>query len=766
MKMQRSKYQPLPKRLAVHQNNFMLTDTTKRKINSLRDILVGVVPSPEQQVNQITNALIYKYMDDMDRQSEKLGGKASFFVGKYEKYAWRNLMDPKLGGQERMNRYVEALETMGTNKNLSSIFRDILKGAFLPYRSPETLNLFLSEIDGFHYDHSEELGNAFEHLLSIMGSQGEAGQFRTPRHIIDFIVAVVDPQKGQSILDPACGTAGFLISAFRHILKNNPKRLKTSELKHLHENIVGYDINPDMTKFSRVNMFLHNFPEPRIHDYDTLSSYERWDENYDIILANPPFMTPKGGIVPHKKFSISANRSEVLFVDYILEHLKPKGRAGIIVPEGVIFQSGNAYKALRKALVEDGLYAVASLPAGAFNPYSGVKTSVLFFDREIGKHSDEVLFVKIEKDGFDLGAQRREGGESDLPNAIKLLQKFRQSILHPSDKKGLIADKDDMRISHGDMTRGKGLLVKRSEIAESGDYNLSGDRYRKNIYADLGLMVNKFIKDFEPQMKQMRKEAVRAMAQHAESLQRTQAEVTRLLGSSAFQELQENARKNLEQMKANLDSKDIKKALQSARELQEASKRKWEIVELGEVCEINPKKSEVKNLSPATEVSFVPMADLSETDMFFTPKEIKKLSDVSGGYTYFAENDVILAKVTPCFENGKSGVARGLKNKIGFGSSEFIVFRASKKILPELIYHFISSNKFRSAGKIQMTGTGGLQRLPTNFVKAFQIPLPPLETQKQIVAEIEAEQKSVEACRELIVKHEAKIAERIGEVWG
>jgi type I restriction enzyme M protein len=445
----------------------MLTDITKRKINSLRDILVGVVPSPEQQVNQITNALIYKYMDDMDRQSEKLGGKASFFVGKYAKYAWRNLMDPKLGGQERMNRYVEALETMGTNKNLSSIFRDILKEAFLPYRSPEILNLFLSEIDGFHYDHSEELGNAFEYLLSIMGSQGDAGQFRTPRHIIDFIVAVVDPEKGQSILDPACGTAGFLISAYKHILAHNSKGLKTSELKHLHENIVGYDINPDMTKFSRVNMFLHNFPEPQIHDYDTLSREERWSENYDIILANPPFMTPKGGIVPHKKFSISANRSEVLFVDYILEHLKPKGRAGIIVPEGVIFQSGSAYKALRKALVEDGLYAVASLPAGAFNPYSGVKTSVLFFDREIGKRSDEILFVKIEKDGYDLGAQRRQRADlDDLPQAIDEIKEFREAVINKTE---FPAHGTPLFLSHA---------VKRIKIAETGDYNLTSDSYR------------------------------------------------------------------------------------------------------------------------------------------------------------------------------------------------------------------------------------------------------------------------------------------------
>ena len=454
----------------------MLTSETKQKINSLRQILVGKVPNPTDQVDQITNALIYKYMDDMDQQAISLGGKAGFFVGKkYEKYAWKNLMDTKIGAQDRMNMYTEALESMGANKNLSSIFQDILKGAFLPYRSPETLNLFLHEIDSFSYSHSEELGNAFEYLLSIMGSQGDAGMFRTPRHIIDFIVKVVNPTKDDTVLDPACGTAGFLISAYKHIkgehdgLDNKTgkktekeKPLTSVEVKKIHKNFSGYDISPNMTKLSRANMFLHQFPDPQIYEYDTLSSEERWDEHFDVILANPPFMSPKGGIVPHSRFSIKANRSEVLFVDYILEHLKPKGRAGIIVPEGVIFQSGNAYKQLRKALVEDGLWAVVSLPQGVFNPYARVKTSILLFDNNVTKQSDEVLFVKIENDGFDLGAQRRPIDQNDLPKALEILSKWRDR--QKFDKDETIAHK-----------------VKKSKIAENDDYNLSGDRYRAEI---------------------------------------------------------------------------------------------------------------------------------------------------------------------------------------------------------------------------------------------------------------------------------------------
>lgn len=228
------------------------------------------------------------------------------------------------------------------------------------------------------------------------------------------MVQVVDPKKDESILDPACGTAGFLISSYKHILKANSKdgragaALTPDERKTLTGNLKGYDISPDMVRLSLVNLYLHGFPNPHIAEYDTLTSEDNWNEYADIILANPPFMSPKGGIKPHKRFSITAKRSEVLFVDYITEHLTPNGRAAVIVPEGIIFQSQNAYKQLREMLIKNYLYAVVSLPAGVFQPYSGVKTSVLLMDKALVKKCDSLLFVKAENDGFDLGAQRRK----------------------------------------------------------------------------------------------------------------------------------------------------------------------------------------------------------------------------------------------------------------------------------------------------------------------------------------------------------------------
>lgn len=440
----------------------MLNFDVKRKINTLRDILVGKVPDPKAQVEQITIALIYKFMDDMDLQAMDFGGARTFFTGDYEKYAFSQIMLPQNNANERLNLYAEGIDKMSNNPNLPQLFREILRNTYIPYRDPETLNRFLKEINEFTYDDSEDLGNAFEYLLSIMGSQGDAGQFRTPRHIIDMMVEITAPRKDETILDPACGTAGFLISAYKYIRSQNKDEegnstLSPDDKKRLMENFAGYDISPDMVRLSRVNMYLHGFVNPNISEYDTLTSEEKWTDYYDVIFANPPFMTPKGGITPHSRYRVSAKRSEVLFVDYIAEHLNPNGRAAIIVPEGIVFQSQTAYKNLRQFLVDECyLYGVISLPAGVFNPYSGVKTSILLIDRSLAKTRDSILFVKLNNDGFDLGAQRREIKGSEIPDVVNVFTDY---------QKGLSVE-----------GRENVVIAKKSDIAEQ-EYILVGERY-------------------------------------------------------------------------------------------------------------------------------------------------------------------------------------------------------------------------------------------------------------------------------------------------
>lgn len=370
------------------------------------------------------------------------------------------------------------------NPTLPQIFHTIFRQAYLPYNDPETLKSFLKIIDQFEYDHSERLGDAFEYLLSVLGSQGDAGQFRTPRHIIDFMVDIVEPKIGETILDPACGTAGFLISAYKYILRHNSSEGKSNgdlltpdQRKQLAQNICGYDISPDMVRLSLVNMYLHRITEPRIAEYDTLTSDAKWNEYFDVILANPPFMSPKGGIKPHARFSIQSKRSEALFVDYIIEHLTKTGRGAVIVPEGVIFKTDTAFVKLRKMLINDNyLYGVISLPQGVFNPYSGVKTSILLFDKVIARLTDKILFAKVENDGFSLGAQRRPIEGSQLESIASAIKDIRTKI-----------HRNEECVSNTIIS-----LVNKSQIANTADYDLSVERYiqktvKKSIYPQVKL---------------------------------------------------------------------------------------------------------------------------------------------------------------------------------------------------------------------------------------------------------------------------------------
>ena len=865
----------------------MLDVTTKARINAARDILVGKVPNPISQVQQITFALIYKFMNDMDKQNIELGGKASFFAGDLAQYAWDNLITKKIDANEALTLYSKGLEKLIKATNIPPLFRTIFKNAFIPYRDGETFKLFIKIIDEFHYSHSEKLGDAFEFLLSILGSQGDAGQFRTPRHIIDFMVELIDPKKNETLLDPACGTAGFLISAYKHIIKNNSSnynpetdkrafemhaqsvteigygdedkhyagdRLNSSEKQRLDENIIGYDISPEMVQFSLVNFYLHDCKNPKIFEYDSLTYTDKWNENADVILANPPFMTPKGGIRPHDRFGVKSNRAEVLFVDYIAEHLTKNGRAAIIVPEGVIFQSANAYKQLRQKLIDQKfLVGVISLPAGIFNPYSGVKTSILWLDRKLASKTDNIFFAKIEADGFDLGAQRRANNKNDLPAIFRAAKEYITCL-----EKGKSFEAD----AYKNVT-----LVAKTKIAENGDYNFSGERYiagkvtnAKFPMVELGnedlfriesggtpdstntsywgdeikwatlvdLPPNNFItliNNTERKISSLglKNSSAKIIPENSVivssratigrvaintvpiatnqgfkniiikdfsrvnplflAFQVTQLkEKMELLASGGtFKEISKTSFCTLQiplpplevQQEIVAEIEGYQTIIDSARKIVTTYKPRielnpdWQEVELGEICEINPKKSEISNIDSNIEVSFVPMADINENNPNFLPIQSKSIKELlTGSYTYFRNKDVLLAKVTPCFENGKAGIAKKLKNEIGFGSSEYYVLRGKEKVLPEIIYLFVTNDAFRNAGKLVMTGTGGLQRMPKEFVSKYKIPLPPLETQKQIVAEIEAEQAIINGNKKLITLFEAKIHRIIAKIWG
>jgi type I restriction enzyme M protein len=636
----------------------MLDSDTKRRIDTARDILVGKVPDPKSQVEQITIALIYKFMDDMDAESEELGGARKFFTGDFARYGWAKLMRSGLGGHETLNLYAEAIARMPENPGIPLLFRDIFKNAFLPYRDPETLRSFLKVIDEFSYDHSERLGDAFEYLLSVLGSQGDAGQFRTPRHIIDFIVAVVDPKKNETILDPACGTAGFLISAYKHILERNTGAdgvcsLTPDERAKLAQGIRGYDISPDMVRLSLVNLYLHNFQDPHIVEYDTLTSQERWNETADVILANPPFMSPKGGIKPHTRFSVQSKRSEVLFVDYMAEHLNTNGRAGIIVPEGVIFQSQGAYKDLRKMLIESSLVAVVSLPAGVFNPYSGVKTSILILDKSIARQSTSIGFFKVENDGYGLGAQRREIAKNDLPQVQMEVHSYLEALRRNQAT-------DELSFNYG-------LIVPKEKIAENGDYNLSGERYREGAAAST---------DFP-------------------------------------------------------------------------------LVTLGEVCAINPASANPAEIYPNSAFNYIDISCVeNETGRFLGANSTASDNAPSRARRLVKPGDVLVSTVRP---NLKAFALLTDVPDRAIASTGFAVLRAeTERLLPAFLIRMLRHD--RSVQQmIGMMEKGAYPSINQTDVEGVQIPLPPLDVQKEIVAEIEGYQKVIDGARAVLDNYRPRI---------
>jgi len=828
----------------------MLDSETKRRIDACRDILVGKVPDPKSQVEQITIALIYKFMDDMDAEAEELGGKRSFFAGAYARFGWAHLLAPGLGGFEVLALYSEAIASMRQNPGLPELFRDIFKNAYLPYRDPETLKSFLKEINVFTYDHSEKLGDAFEYLLSVLGSQGDAGQFRTPRHIIDFMVAVLDPKKNETILDPACGTAGFLISAWKHILAANTpandaatstvsnseinsysgnqdegykvKSLTPDERTRLAGNIRGYDISPDMVRLSLVNLYLHGFADPHIVEYDTLTSDEKWNEVADVILANPPFMSPKGGIKPHKRFSVQASRSEVLFVDYMAEHLTATGRAAIVVPEGIIFQSGTAYKALRKMLVDTSLVAVVSLPAGVFNPYSGVKTSILILDKRVHKQTDKVLFVKVQNDGFNLGAQRRAVVNSDLPEATRLLRSW------------MVAP---------DKFEGDGVLalaVARERIAASGDWNCSGDRYQVNAIVrsqfaqiEIGNVVATLTAPLKIQKPDYAEKGnfpiidqshqaiagwtddetaliypskplvifgdhtcavkliERPFAQGADGIKILQTTDSlsphflyyflksnplesdgykRHFGDLKLKTIPLPPLQVQHQIVAEIEG--YQKVIDGARQVLDnykphiATDPKWPMVTLGEACKailtgpFGTALHESDYVSDGIPVinpkNIVDGAILKEGAKAVSETKRDSLQEFT-----VRENDIVIGRRG---EMGRCAIVTSEMNGWLCGTGCFVI-RLNDACDTRFAHLQISSPKVKAQLETQAVGVTMLN-LNQGILSSIQIPLPNIETQRAIVAEIEAEQTLVNANRELIRRMQAKVKCAIDQVWG
>ena len=806
----------------------MLDADTKRRIDTARDILVGKVPDPKSQVEQITIALIYKFMDDLDAESEELGWRADFLrwgvrqVRLGQAYGSRHR---RVRGSEPVRRGHNA--NAGESGHPAFVPRHLQQRLSCPTATRRPYGRSSRSIDEFTYDHSERLGDAFEYLLSVLGAQGDAGQFRTPRHIIDFIVAVIDPKKDEVVLDPACGTAGFLISAYKHILAANTNGDGQSTLTpdargRLVSNFKGYDISPDMVRLSLVNMYLHGFREPHIHEYDTLTSEDRWNEYADVILANPPFMSPKGGISPHNRFSIQSKRSEVLFVDYMAEHLTANGRAGVIVPEGIIFQSQTAYRQLRKMLVEDYLVAVVSLPAGVFKPYSGVKTSILILDRALAKRTDAIAFFNVENDGFDLGDQRRPIDKNDLPHVQAELCEYLD---------GLRAGE-----SLDDCSPLQALIVEDEKIAADGEYGLSSERYRpqQHQFSNFELVPFESVCTLEygaslPKSKRVdgpypvmgsngisgyhneyliegpsvivgRKGSAGEIT-YVESncfpidttyyVRLSQPSNTNLtfvyflLKSLNLPSLREGAgvpglnrndvyaRYNLPlpplkvQQEIVVEIDGYQKVIDGARAVVEnyrphfVTDPEWPLVSIQELAKPHS-YGFTASAQEEGDTRFIRITDISEEGVLSSEEQKFIILTSDSKRLLLERGDVLVARTgatygkTMLFDEDYPAVFASYLIRLRF---------PSEKVDPYFYWAFAQSDNYWNQARALMTG-GGQPQFNGNAIKQVKLSLPPLSTQRSIVAELKTEQAVIESNRELIKRFEGKIQATVARVWG
>ena len=375
---------------------------------------------------------------------------------------------------------------------------DFMAGARLVIDEPTVLSQVVSQVNDLHLERvdADTKGDLFEHVLRQIRQAGELGQFRTPRHVIRAMVRLVDPRLGETVYDPAAGTAGFLVGAYDHIRLANSSTAGTEEVeadgktirrglgdllgrdsvRRLHEaTFFGNDVDPQMVRLATMNLTLRGLDQVRIARRDALTrTLDRAakaeiglpPEGFDIILANPPFSgrLDRDRIVEEVKVGRTA-QTELLFLQYMLNHLKPGGRCGVVLPEGVLFGSTGAHRELRRRLVENNtVEAVLSLPGGVFNPYSGVKTSVLVFRK--GGATDRVLFLQADHDGFKLDANHDQPIDADdLPD---LIAAFRERADRQADWQARDPDAD----------WNEKWWFADPDAIRAADFNLSAGRYR------------------------------------------------------------------------------------------------------------------------------------------------------------------------------------------------------------------------------------------------------------------------------------------------
>jgi type I restriction enzyme M protein len=404
----------------------MLTGEPRNRINAIWDVIYsGGISNPMTVVEQLTYLFFMKRLDTEHTREEAKAAtlkkemeRRIFPKGKdkngtpYEQYRWSKFknLDPSAMFKLVSEQVFPWLQTLGGE---ASTYAEHMKDARFLFPTPALFAKVVDMVSELPLDDKDTKGDLYEYMLEKLASAGHNGQFRTPRHIIRLMVELVSPSPKDVIVDPACGTCGFLVGAAEYLKETHPEVFKDSALKkHFHEKMFhGFDFDPTMLRIGSMNMMLHGIENPDVHYRDSLSQdHADTAERYSLVLANPPFAgsLDADGVAKDLQQVVKTKKTELLFLALILKMLKAGGRAAVIVPEGVLFGSSNAHQQIRKLLVEEQkLEAVISLPSGVFKPYAGVSTAILVFTKTNSGGTDHVWFYGLEADGWSLDDKRQ-----------------------------------------------------------------------------------------------------------------------------------------------------------------------------------------------------------------------------------------------------------------------------------------------------------------------------------------------------------------------
>ncbi|WP_445442939.1 type I restriction-modification system subunit M [Clavibacter sp. km1a] len=455
----------------------MITGELKSKIDRVWDAFwSGGISNPLEVIEQITYLLFVRRLDDLqtlaERKARVTGGEVErpVYLPRQKHLRWSRFKndDPEVMWASMGNEVFPFLRTLGGDE---STYGEHMRDARFTIPTPALLSRVVDMLDDIPMAERDTNGDLYEYLLSKIASAGVNGQFRTPRHIIGLMVAMTAPQPEDEICDPACGTAGFLVAASEYVRREHPSVLtNTAQRSHFHTSMFhGFDFDSTMLRIGSMNMLLHGIESPDIRYRDSLSEGVSDDvERYSLILANPPF----AGSLDYESTSkdlqrvVKTKKTELLFMALFLKLLKPGGRAAVIVPDGVLFGSSTAHKALRRMLVEDQkLDAVVKLPSGVFRPYAGVSTAILFFTKTDSGGTDDVWFYEVHADGFSLDDKRNPIEANDLPDVLTRWA--------------------DRRTGERDRARTEqSFTVPKTDIAAQG-YDLSLNRYKEIVHDEV-----------------------------------------------------------------------------------------------------------------------------------------------------------------------------------------------------------------------------------------------------------------------------------------